>query len=180
PTFFVPILGGICGRVDQVACGTGVVNSSRPQTGDNEVIKTGDTSDPGADCVYGTGDDCPSPTCKTCTAAGQGSDTKGKIVRTVGNGSDDTAGVHFRVSTPELATVWFDSENPCPQGSTFDGGSESLVAQLVLNAEPTSAGATGSFTDLNGDGCLHAGAGFTSASPDGPITGDATVARPQP
>src|SRR5579862_3679026 len=105
PTFNVPILGGLCGRVDQVACGLGVVNSSRPQTGDNEVTKEGDTSDPGPDCTYGTADDCPSPTCKTCTATptGQGGDTKGKVVKTIGNGSADTAGIHFRLPTPMLA-----------------------------------------------------------------------------
>ena len=164
--------------MDQVACGAGVVNTSRPQTGDNEVIKQGDTSDPGADCTYGTGDDCPSPTCKACTPPGQGSDTKGKIVRAVGNGSADVSGVHFRLPTPMLATVWQDTQNPCPDGSTFDDG-ESLIAQLVLNAEPSSAGATGSFTDLNTDGCKHAGAGFSTASPDGPIAVGTSVARPQ-
>jgi len=178
PTFNIPILGGLCGRVDQVACGAGVVNTSRPQTGDNEVIKQGDTSDPGADCTYGTGDDCPSPTCKACTPPGQGSDTKGKIVRAVGNGSADVSGVHFRLPTPMLATVWQDTQNPCPDGSTFDDG-ESLIAQLVLNAEPSSAGATGSFTDMNTDGCKHAGAGFSTASPDGPIAVGTSVARPQ-
>jgi hypothetical protein len=178
PTFNVPILGGLCGRVDQFACGAGVVNSSDPQAGDNEVNKSGDTSDPGADCTYGTGgDDCPSPTCKACTATGQGADTKGKVVRSVGNGSADSNGIHFRISTPELATVWQDTMNPCPDGSTFDAG-EGLISQLVLNAEPTSAGATGSFVDLNGDGCKHAGAGFTTTAPDGPITVAAAPAGP--
>src|SRR5439155_153316 len=42
PTFNVPILGGLCGRVDQVACGVGVVNTSHPQTGDTEVTTVGD------------------------------------------------------------------------------------------------------------------------------------------
>ena len=181
PTFNVPILGGLCGRVDQVQCGTGVVNTSRPQTGDNEVIKTGDTSDPGADCTYGTGDDCSAPLCSPCTVTGQGADTKGKVVRSVGNGSPDVSGVHFRISTPELATVWQDSQNPCPDGSTYDVG-EGLISQLVLNAEPSSAGATGSFGDLNGDGCSRAGFGFkTGGDPNtnGPITVGTAVARPQ-
>ena len=89
--------------VDQVACGAGVVNTSHPQTGDNEVVKRGDTSDPGADCTYGAGgDDCPSPTCKPCTPTGQGGDTKGKIVRSVGNGSSDVSGVQFRIRHPHL------------------------------------------------------------------------------
>src|SRR5207244_1866548 len=52
PTFFVNILGGLCSRVDQIDCGVGVVNTSNPQTGDNDVIKMADTSDPGADCCY--------------------------------------------------------------------------------------------------------------------------------
>ena len=180
PTFNIPILGGLCGRVDQVACGLGVVNTSHPQTGDNEVIKEGDTSDPGADCRYGTTDDCPSPTCKACNATptGQGGDTKGKVVRTLGNGSADVSGIHFRLPTPMLATVWQDTAKPCPDGSTFDAG-ETLLSQLVLNAEPSSAGATGSFADLNGDGCTHRGAGFSTASPDGPITVGPPVAQPQ-
>ncbi len=175
PTFNIPILGGLCGRVDQSSCGTGVVNSSRPQTGDNEVNKRGDTSDPGPDCMYGTLDDPPPA---LCTQIGAGSDAKGKIVRTVGNGTPDTSGVHFRITTPMLATVWQDSANPCPDGSMFDAG-ETLIAQLILNAEPSSAGMTGRFADLNGDFCPPPGSGSGTTSPAGPITIDATVARPQ-
>jgi hypothetical protein len=174
PTFNVPILGGLCGRVDQVSCGLGVVNTSRPQTGDNEVSKTGDTTDPGPDCVYGTGDDPPpQPICNV-----QGQDAKGKVVKSVGNGSADTAGIHYRIPTPMLATVWQDSQNPCPSGSTYDNG-ENLIAQLILSADPTTAGATGSFTDLSGDGCARGGNGFSTANPNGPITLGPTVARPQ-
>src|SRR5204863_5887011 len=62
PTFFVNILGGLCSRVAQIDCGVGVVNTSNPQTGDNDVVKMGDTSNPGADCTYGTADDCSSST----------------------------------------------------------------------------------------------------------------------
>ncbi len=168
PTFNVPILGGLCGRVDQVACGVGVVNTSHPQTGDNEVTKVGDTSDPGDDCTYGTLDDPAAKPCDT-SPTGAGADTKGKVVRTVGNTQPDAPGIQYRITTPEMATVWSDSQNPCPPGSTYDTG-EMLVSQLVLNAEPTTAGATGAFADLNGDMCAHAGAGFSNASPDGPIT----------
>ena len=89
-------------------------------------------------------------------------------MRSVGNGSSDVSGVQFRIPTPMLATVWQDTANPCPDGSTFDDG-ESLITQLVLNAEPSSAGATGSFADLNGDGCARAGAGFSTSNQDGPI-----------
>ena len=166
PTFFVNLLGGLCSRLDMYRCGFGVVNTSKPQVGDNEVTKLGDTSDPGPDCEYGTADDPPK---KPCTATGAGGDTKGKVVRTVGNTQPDAPGIQYRITTPEMATVWFDSQNPCPPGSTYDTG-EGLVSQLVLNAEPTTAGATGAFADLNGDMCTHAGAGFSSASPDGPIT----------
>jgi len=182
PTFFVNILGGLCSRVDQIGCGTGVVNTSSPQTGDNEVDKKADTSDPGPDCIYGTADD---PAAKPCTLPGAGADYNGKIVETVGDGNPDADGIHFRLVTPELSTTWTDGQSPsgtCASGSTFDDG-ELLVSQIVIKAEPTSAGASGSFADLNGDGCKRAGTGFTAALPDGPITvpgAPAGPARPQP
>jgi len=186
PTFFVNILGGLCSRVDQIACGGGVVNTSNPQTGDNDVNKTGDTSDPGADCCYNGHpaseclnntnlNDDPSLTAQGgCNTNGAGKDYKGKIVRTIGNGSRDADGIHFRLVTPELSTTWTDGQSPpgtCAPGSTYDDG-ELLVSQLILKAEPTTAGASGSFTDQNGDGCKRAGAGFIAASnlqTDGPI-----------
>jgi len=182
PTFFVNILGGLCSRVDQIGCGTGVVNTSSPQTGDNEVDKKADTSDPGPDCIYGTADD---PAAKPCTLPGAGADYNGKIVETVGDGNADADGIHFRLVTPELSTTWTDGQSPsgtCASGSAFDDG-ELLVSQIVIKAEPTSAGASGSFEDLNGDGCKRAGSGFTAALPDGPITvpgAPAGPARPQP
>src|SRR5207253_9044383 len=184
PTFFVNILGGLCSRVDQIGCGTGVANTSNPQTGDNEVIKMGDTSDPGPDCTYGTADD-PAP--KLCTATGEGNDYNGKITSTIGNGTADAPGIHFRLTTPELSTTWQDTQSPagtCANGSTYDDG-ELLVSQLVLKAQPTSAGASGAFVDMNGDNCRRAGAGFIAAADpntDGPITvpgAPAGPARPQ-
>src|SRR5262249_5103246 len=42
---YVGILAGLCARVSQIDCGTGVVNTSNPQTGRNQVRKVGDTSD---------------------------------------------------------------------------------------------------------------------------------------
>src|SRR5436309_26860 len=99
PTFFVNILGGLCSRVDQIDCGVGVVNTSNPQTGDNDVIKMADTSDPGPDCISGTTDDPPH---KLCTATGEGNDLNGKIVSTIGNNSPDTNGIQFRLTTPDL------------------------------------------------------------------------------
>ena len=189
PTFFVNILGGLCSRVDQINCGTGVVNTSNPQTGDNMVTKMADTSDPGPDCIYGTADD-PAP--KPCNKApgGAGYDYNGKIVSTigVGGGHHDADGIQVRLTTPELSTTWMDSQSPpgtCANGSTFDDG-ETLISQLVLQAQPTTAGASGSFVDLNGDGCKRAGAGFISASnaaTDGPITvgpAPSGPAKPQP
>jgi hypothetical protein len=196
PTFFVNILGGLCSRVDQIDCGVGVVNTSNPQTGDNDVIKSGDTSNPGADCCYNghPGSECvggvnmnDDPAPAACTLAGAGNDYAGKIVRTVGNGTPDASGIQFRLTTPELSTTWTDSQSPtgtCANDSTYDDG-ELLVSQLVLKAEPTSAGASGSFIDQNGDACRRAGAGFIAATnpeTDGPITvpgAPAGPARPQ-
>src|SRR5204863_5257147 len=139
--------------------------------------------DPGADCCYNghPGSEClggvnlnDDPAPLACTIAGAGNDFKGKIVRTRGNGATDADGIHFRLVTPELSTTWTDGQSPpgtCANGSTYDDG-ELLVSQLILKAEPTTAGATGSFGDLNGDGCKRAGAGFISATnsqTDGPI-----------
>jgi len=225
PVFFVNILGGLCSRVDQYDCGLGVINTSNPQTGDNEVTKHGDTSNPGADCTYGTADDCASSTsgmgvctgcptsgtCVACTAAGQGNDYAGKIVTTYGDTHPDADGIQFRLATPELSTTWSSPASgmgSCPAGSKFNGSvtptcsgghcsndasatcaansdcAESLISQLLLKAEPTTAGATGQFVDLNGDGCKRVGSGFSSALPDGPVTvGPATAGgplKPQP
>src|SRR5205085_7907017 len=109
PTFFVNILGGLCSRVDQISCGVGVVNTSNPQTGDNEVAKIGDTSDPGPDCQYGTADD-PAP--KACNVNGEGNDYNGKIVSMIGDHHPDVDGIHYRLTTPELSTTWTDGQSP--------------------------------------------------------------------
>ncbi|TMB44613.1 MAG: hypothetical protein E6J55_08530 [Deltaproteobacteria bacterium] len=187
PTFFVNILGGLCSRVDQIGCGGGVVNTSNPQSGHNKVTKNGDTSDPGADCCYNghPASEClnntnlnDDPTLAAqggCSVNGAGVDYKGKIVKAIGGGATDAPGIHFRYTVPELSTTWTDGQSPpgtCANGSTYDDG-ELLVSQLILKADTTTSGATGSFTDLNGDGCKRAGAGFISASnaaTDGPIT----------
>jgi hypothetical protein len=171
PTFFVNILGGLCSRVDQIGCGTGKINTSNPQTGDLNVSKVGDTTDPGPDCQYGTGDD-PAPL--ACTLAGAGNDYAGKVNVSYGDGNPDGAGINFRLITPELSTTWTDSQSPpgsCSNGSTFDDG-EILVSQLLLKAEPSTAGASGQFSDLSGDSCARAGQGFISSanpSTNGPI-----------
>jgi len=164
-----------CTKTNQFDCGFGVINTSNPQTGDNELTKEGDTSDPGPDCQYGTGDE---PTGKACNSfgTGQGADTRGRIRVTTGNGVADASGIQIRMSTPELATTWSDGQG-CPSNATFDAG-ESLVSQLTLAAEPTTAGSTGAFVELNGDTCKRVGAGFTNlaGTQDGPhIVGSPTV-----
>jgi len=181
PTFLVPLLGGLCSRLDMYRCGFGVVNTSNPQVGDNEVSKAADTSDPGDDCEYNTADD---PAVKPCNtiAGGAGQDSKGKVVRTVGNGMPDSNGIQYRLAVPSLSTTWTDTQSPagtCIQGSIFEAD-ELLVTQLVLNAEFSTAGATGSFRDMNGDSCAAAGAGFTSFNKLGPFTIGSPPAAPQP
>ena len=176
PTFVVPLLGNLCSRLDQIGCGAGVVNTSQPQVGDNEVTKVGDTSDPGPDCRYGTADD-PAP--KACTTAGEGGDARGRVTRTVGNATFDTSGIQYRLAVPALSTTWVDSISPCPQGSTFDPG-ETLLSQIVLNTDYSTAGATAGFVDMNGDGCARAGSGFTNADKDGPVAVESPPASPQP
>src|SRR5436309_8823791 len=170
PTFFVNILGGLCSRVDQIGCCGGIVNTSQPQTGHNKVTKNGDTSDPGADCCYNghPASEClnntnlnDDPTLAAqggCSVNGAGVDYKGKIVKAIGSGATDAPGIHFRYTVPELSTTWTDGQSPpgtCANGSTYDDG-ELLVSQLILKADTTTSGATGSFTDLNGDGCKRA------------------------
>ena len=184
PTFLVPLLGGLCGRLDQYRCGFGAVNTSNPQSGDNEVTKIGDTSDPGPDCEYGTADDPPKKACDR-TETGAGADLKGKVVRCVGNGVCDAPGINYRMAVPSVATTWQDLQSPqgqCTQGSTFDPG-ELIITQVILNAEFTTAGATAQFADLNGDGCAGpplTGAGFTNFKPTGPFTIGLPPAQPQP
>src|SRR5947207_1067322 len=147
-----PAVLNLCPKTSQFDCGFGVINTSNPQTGDNELTKEGDTSDPGPDCQYGTADD-PALNSKACNSigTGQGADTRGRIKVTKGNGANDASGIQIRMSTPELATTWSDGQG-CPSNATFDDG-ESLVSQLTLAAEPTTAGMTGAFVALNGDTC---------------------------
>ena len=182
PTFFLSGLN-VCVKVDQKACGVGVVNNSDPHTGDAEVIKMGDTSDPGPDCTYGPGD----PAAKPCgtLAGGAGRDKAGKVVRTLGNGMPDSSGIHSRFTVPLLATAWVDRPPPggqtCPSTATFDSG-ETLMAQLILNAELSTAGATGALVDMNSDMCAVAGVGFggDASMKAGPITLGPPALSPAP
>src|SRR4029077_18983049 len=127
------LLGGLCSRIDQYRCGFGVVNNSNPQVGDNEVTKTADTSDPGPDCQYGTNDDPPHKPCNA-GGSGEGKDSKGRVQRTVRDGTADSSGVQYRLGVPSLSTTWQDSQSPlgeCTAGSTFDPG-EIVITQLIL------------------------------------------------
>ena len=171
--FRIPSLG-ICSRVDQTACGTGVINTSNPQTGDNEVYKFGDTTDPGTDCTYGTADD---PAAGACTTepGGQGSDTAGKITRVVGDGRPDPDGVQSRFRVPVRITTWVDG-NDCTPDATYDAG-EALLAQIDLILEPSTSGAGAEFVDASGDGCAMAGLGFTGP---GPAAFGPPAAKPNP
>ena len=89
---------------------------------------------------------------------------------TVGGGPTDADGIHFRYTVPELSTTWTDSQSPpntCADGSTYDDG-ELLVSQLILKAQPTTSGATGSFADMNGDsGICTCTSGIPPCSPAG-------------
>src|SRR2546428_11438917 len=102
-----------------------------------------------------------------------------------GRAAPEGTGTHSRLTPPELSTTWTDGQSPsgtCANGSTYDDG-ELLVSQLVLQAQPTTAGATGSFIDMNGDGCRRAGAGFIAApnaETDGPITAGPPPGAVQP
>jgi hypothetical protein len=100
----------------------------------------------------------------------------------VGDGQPDSPGIHYRLAVPSLSSTWLDVQSPtgqCLPGATFDPG-ELLITQVVLNVEFSTAGATGSFVDLNGDGCALVGAGFTNFSSNGPFTLGSPPAAPQP
>jgi len=176
PSLFIPGVG-VCTRLDQNACGSGVVNTSNPQSGHNVVKKSGDTSDPGPDCVYGAGD--PVTTCSTAD-----SDTAGLVFRTVGltacktgvapagsNCPTEADGIQIRLSTPGLSTSWFSTQASCTSTETFNNG-DTLATQLQLNAEPSTSGAVGEFADHNADGC--------AIGPGGTSQGFGTVSRTGP
>ena len=245
PGFHLPalkiVLGifNVCTRLDQIDCGIGVVNTSNPQSGHNEVKKSGDSLDPGPDCLYASSIDCTGNTVTNPGDTDDGgcfADNFGKVRTCRGadvNPNPDAEGVHVRLQTPGFATAWLiANDETCPsEGAVFDGkhcnnthtsctvasdcgacsGSscvcgngtnngtvctssavctgggtcfnkcqpaETLFSSLYQVAEPTTAGATGEFTELEpGDACgLSPGSqGFTPSSPTGPIVvkGDA-------
>ena len=177
PAFFIPTLN-FCSRVDQRGCGDGAFNSRNPQqvtNGDNDVTKRADTSDPGADCIYGTADDPAAKPCNTTPGVGAGADQKGKVTRTVGNGAADANGIHARERIPLRSTTWtVASSANCPPTATWAGPTTgAIVSGFNLILDGTTASATGQFQDMNGDGCASAGAGFLGtgvAGTNGPFT----------
>ncbi len=119
PAIFIDLgIFKVCSLLNQLACGLGVVDTANPQTGDNEVMKVGDTSDPGPDCVYGTSDD---PPAKSCDTAGAGNDHAGPV--------DDLArqqpgGVPAECDLPGGS----DPRQPAdPQRGAFDRGGDGRV-----------------------------------------------------
>lgn len=191
PSFCIPTLN-YCSRVDQTGYGAGVVNTSSPQGGNNEVRKTGDTSDPGANCTYGG---CPAdPPYAGCTnpnvLASEGSDAKGKIVRTIGLGGADIDGNQIREQIPIASFTWSlgkrcsiadtlcASAANCPGGETCDiescpsahcGAAQAWggtavdgvkVTGFSIKLDLSTAGAEGQFVDMDADTCCAAGSGF--------------------
>ncbi len=118
----------ICTRLDQIDCGIGVVNTSNPQSGHNEVKKSADSLAPGADCLYASSIDCTGNTVTNPGDTDDGAcqaDNFGKIRTCRGadvNPNPDTEGVHVRLSTPGFATAWLiANDETCPSDAVFDG-----------------------------------------------------------
>jgi len=173
-TFFIAALG-FCSRVDQTACGGGVVDTSVPMLGDNDVTKVADTTTPtGPDCSYTSSDTHP--------ACGASEDALGQIKTTIGDGNFDPEGGHTRLNIPQRSVTWLESTAPpCSPTSTFDG-SESPISVFDLVLSTTTANATASYQDVNGDGVNFCGFGpavfnnVAHGKPDLPGLGSLTVA----
>jgi hypothetical protein len=190
PALFISAVNA-CTRLDQDGSGSGVVNTSMDgsghNTGHNVVKKSGDTSHPdggGAACAYDNAADADN----CATADG---DTKGLVFRTVGTGACQTGvppagslcgadadGIHIRLSTPGLSTTWQTTSADCMNNGTFHNGT--VLTQIQLNAEPSTAGAVGEFADHNADGCAigtFGSQGLSIASPAGPVSTVGTAAQ---
>jgi hypothetical protein len=125
-----------------------------------DLTKAADTSDgvcnpPGQPCATAAG--------------GAGANTLGQVVTTrtasASTGVRTTFDLHVRVRT------W--SDNVCSPSYTIGCCSTATYDPMVdidiflfdFILSPTTDTATGLFTDMNGDGCLRAGAGFDSSPP---------------
>jgi hypothetical protein len=148
-TFFIPALG-FCSRADQTACGGGVVDTSVPMLGDNDVFKVADTTAPtGPGCSYvGTESH---GVCNTAPCTGQSCDALGQIVTTIGDGAFDAPGGHARFTIPLRSTTWLEnSAPPCDPADIFDGA-DLLVTVFNLQLAPSTASATAGFVDSGDD-----------------------------
>ena len=120
---------------------------------------------------------CPVNSCSsTCSTnpGGAGANTLGKIqaTRSLGPGG----GVRSVLDIPVHSVTWSDSvcqpaiTPGCCIGANYNpSDGDTLATEFDFILSPTTGSATGAFTDMNGDGCKRAGAGFLGGS-DGPTT----------
>ena len=137
-----------------LTCGAGFVDSDGGS--DFDSVEVGDTSDSTGPCglPHGSGG-------TFCTL---GVDQSMRIRRTIGNGAADPCtppgqGNAFTV-IPAETTVWTAADLSCPDGDgTYDPGTDTLSSILTQRLVFTTASATTSWADLDGDGCSFAGVG---------------------
>jgi hypothetical protein len=129
------------------------------------VTKAGDTSDgvcnpPGQPC--------------TTVLSGAGNNTLGKMVTT--RAASASTGVRTTFDVRARVRTWSDDTcSPaitpgCCATATYNPMVDLDVFVVDFILSPTTDTATGLFTDMNGDGCFRAGAGFDNSPPgrDGP------------
>jgi hypothetical protein len=164
PVFCIPALSFTstvenlgCDEGANVAVGRGRLWDNNPNADpDADVTKVGDTT--AAPCAtLGTG-------CNVL-AGGAGADTLGDADTTLGDNVRDSAGVHVQLEIPQRSLTWNDGDAFCPdQDGVFDPDTDTLVTEFEFVLSPTTATATATFVDKNGDGCAKAGNG-----PTGPV-----------
>jgi hypothetical protein len=175
-TFFIAALG-FCSRVDQTACGGGIIDTSVPMLGDNDIVKIADTTTPaGPGCTYNGTEMHPA-----CAAV---EDKLGQIATTIGNGSFDPPGVHTRFSIPQRSVTWIETSNPpCDPTDTFGVG-EPPITSFDLNLATTTASSSAAYVDSAMDNDTEDFCGFgpaafngtASGAPDVPGEGSLTAA----
>jgi hypothetical protein len=177
-TFFIAALG-FCSRVDQTACGGGVVDTSVPMLGDYDIEKVADTTPPmGPNCSYNGTEDHGDPGCVPPE------DSLGQVVTTIGDGAFDAAGGHSRFSIPQRSVTWVEmSTPPCSPTDLFDGN-DNLITSFNLQLGTTTATSTAAYLDSPNDNDTVAFCGFGPGSfnaiaagkPDLPGEGSLTAA----
>jgi hypothetical protein len=175
-TFFIAALG-FCSRVDQTACGGGVVDTSVPMLGDYDLNKVADTTTPaGSNCTY-NGTETHAP----CAGA---EDSFGRIVTTVGDGEFDANGGQTQLTIPQRSVTWIEASSPpCSPTDTYDG-SDSLITRFNLLLGTTTATSTAAYVDSPNDNDTVDFCGFGPGSfnaiaagkPDVPGAGALTAA----